>query len=137
LLLLGPCFPSHPQADELPLDTVAADIHRTFSRGDYFKLGCALCVLLGDRLLTRPQRLVAFAILCELYRHDKDGGNGGANPFLPFFLEAVEAPGCDGSERQFLKDLLLSTPAYRKTTERSARALVEEYDARVAASGGK
>lgn len=37
------------------LDNVAQKFHRTFTRNDHFKVGCALCILLCDNLLTRTQ----------------------------------------------------------------------------------
>lgn len=37
------------------LENVAQKFHRTFTRNDHFKVGCALCILLGDNLLTRTQ----------------------------------------------------------------------------------
>ena len=102
------------QEDSVPLEKVAVDFHRNFARNDYFKLGCALCILLSDDLLTRPQRLVAYLILCECQNDMK--------PFLPFFLEAVEN-GTDGCERQFLKTLLTDAgDTYRKSVEKSAKA---------------
>jgi hypothetical protein len=117
-----PRAPGSPPQVDVPLKGVAEDFHRNFARNDYFKLGCAICILLTDQLLTRPQRLVAFSILCELYR------NEDTNPFLPFFLEAVEN-GTDGCERQFLKDLLTALETYRKSVEKSAKALIDEYEA--------
>ena len=36
------------------------------------------------------QRIVAFSILCELYRNEANG----TNPFLPFFLDALEVQRC-------------------------------------------
>mmetsp|Transcript_59843 Transcript_59843/g.81852 ORF Transcript_59843/g.81852 Transcript_59843/m.81852 type:complete len:437 (-) Transcript_59843:517-1827(-) len=109
--------------DNLPLESVASDFHRTFTRNDYFKLGCAICILLLDQLLTRSQRLVAFSILCELYRNEANG----TNPFLPFFLEALEH-GSDPCEKQFLKDLLCHTPSYRESVRKSARVLIDDFE---------
>lgn len=37
------------------LENVAQKFHRIFTRNDYFKVGCALCILLCDNLLTRTQ----------------------------------------------------------------------------------
>ena len=109
------------QEDSVPLEKVAVDFHRNFARNDYFKLGCALCILLSDDLLTRPQRLVAYLILCECQNDMK--------PFLPFFLEAVEN-GTDGCERQFLKTLLTDAgDTYRKSVEKSAKALIDAFEA--------
>jgi hypothetical protein len=76
------------------------------------------------------QRLVAFSLLCELCKAES-----GVNPFLPFIIEALEATR-DGCEKTFLRDLLVSSPAYHKATERSARALVAEYEAKGDGGGG-
>lgn len=37
------------------LENVAQKFHRIFTRNDHFKVGCALCILLCDNLLTRTQ----------------------------------------------------------------------------------
>lgn len=37
------------------LESVAQKFHRIFTRGEHFKVGCALCILLHDNLLTRTQ----------------------------------------------------------------------------------
>mmetsp|Transcript_84002 Transcript_84002/g.237801 ORF Transcript_84002/g.237801 Transcript_84002/m.237801 type:complete len:449 (+) Transcript_84002:230-1576(+) len=108
-----------------PLETVASDFHRTFTRNDYFKLGCAICMMLLDQLLTQSQRIVAFSILCELYRNDAQG----TNPFLSFFLEALETSR-DACEKQFLKDLLHSQHAYRESVRKSASLLIMETEER-------
>lgn len=72
-----------------------------------------LCYDGGRCLLT--QRLVGFAIVWELYRADAVGGS--TNPFLPFFLEALDAASTDASEKKYLAQLL-ATP-----TSRDVRAL--------------
>jgi hypothetical protein len=43
------------QVDHLPLEAVANDFLRTFTQQDYFKTGCAICILISDQLLTRSQ----------------------------------------------------------------------------------
>jgi hypothetical protein len=53
------------------------------------------------------QRLVGFSILWDLYRADAAGGS--TNPFLPFFLEALEDAATDASEKKFLAQLLASS----------------------------
>lgn len=57
------------------------------------------------------QRIVSFSILCDLYRNDANG----TNPFLPFFLEAIEK-GTDPVERQYLVHLLCSPPTNRNVS---------------------
>ncbi|CAN0473352.1 unnamed protein product, partial [Laminaria digitata] len=37
------------------LENVAQKFHRIFTRNEHFKVGCALCILLCDNLLTRTQ----------------------------------------------------------------------------------
>lgn len=57
------------------------------------------------------QRVVSFSILCDLYRNEANG----TNPFLPFFLEAIEK-GTDPVERQYLVHLLCSPPTNRNVS---------------------
>lgn len=74
----------------------------------------SLLLLAEEALLTVEsvaQRLVGFSILWDLYRADAAGGS--ANPFLPFFLEALEDAATDASEKKFLAQLLVS-PASRE-----------------------
>ncbi|CAM9440327.1 unnamed protein product [Ectocarpus sp. 6 AP-2014] len=105
------------------LENVAQKFHRTFTRNDHFKVGCALCILLCDNLLTRTQRVVSFSILCDLYRNDANG----TNPFLPFFLEAIEK-GTDPVERQYLVHLLCSPPTNRNSARKNALQVIAEYE---------
>lgn len=48
-----PCFAVQDEDDIL--ENVAQKFHRIFTRDDHFKVGCALCILLCDNLLTRTQ----------------------------------------------------------------------------------
>lgn len=110
--------------DDRPLEHAASTFHRTFTKSDHFKVGCAVCILLQDNLLTPAQRLVGFSILCDLYRNAGDG----TNPFLPVFLEALET-GSDQCEKQFLVHLLCSPPSNRDFQRKSARTIIDEYKA--------
>lgn len=65
------------------------------------------------------QRVVSFSILCDLYRNDANG----TNPFLPFFLEAIEK-GTDPVERQYLVHLLCSPPTNRNVSIASSAVVV-------------
>ena len=127
--------------DERPLQVAFDQFLRVFNKVDHFKLGCAVCVLLRDNLLTRAQRIVAFYVLCDLYRNEASG----VNPFLPVFLEPLEklqkhggggggggggeAAGDDGSlacERNFLTHLLCSPPSNRDAAGKSAKAIIAD-----------
>eukprot|EP00639_Heterosigma_akashiwo_P005405 CAMPEP_0194585130 /NCGR_PEP_ID=MMETSP0292-20121207/17543_1 /TAXON_ID=39354 /ORGANISM="Heterosigma akashiwo, Strain CCMP2393" /LENGTH=115 /DNA_ID=CAMNT_0039440467 /DNA_START=158 /DNA_END=502 /DNA_ORIENTATION=- len=72
--------------DSGSLESLAAAFARTFARSDHFRVGLAVSSLLEDNLLTRTQRIVAFAVLFDLYKADKGG------PFLPVLAAAAEAP---------------------------------------------
>ena len=41
--------------DDRPLEHAASTFHRTFTKSDHFKVGCAVCILLQDNLLTPAQ----------------------------------------------------------------------------------
>ena len=124
---------------ERPLDAAFTQFLRVFSKVDHFKLGCAVCVLLRDNLLTQSQRIVAFYVLCDLYRNEASG----VNPFLPAFLEPLEklqkrgggneggggGGGDDASlacERNFLTHLLCSPPSNRDAAGKSASAIIAD-----------
>ena len=121
-----------------PFKDVASSFRSKFDRGDLFRVGATLCVLLEDDLLTRPERLVAFYLLHEAFHQDApsrlNGAGGGAgssaggadsggssssatsektiiganNPFTPFFVRGVERDDVDMGERLFVGKLLMS-----------------------------
>ena len=52
-----------------------------------------------------------------------------SNPFLSFFLEALETSR-DACEKQFLKDLLTHNTSYRESVRKSASLLIHETEER-------
>ena len=102
------------------LEKVTVSFHKSFSKVDYFKIGSIICILIEDKLLTRAERIVGFVILVDLYRMS-------FNPFLRFFLEALEK-GDDICERQFLVELLLHPSTSREATKKSAQSIITEFD---------
>jgi hypothetical protein len=134
-----------PQDDDHPLEHATTTFHRTFTKSDHFKVGCAICILIQDNLLTAAQvnppspchgsclpfksdpglplhqRLVGFSILCDLYRNESNG----TNPFLPVFLDALEK-GSDPCEKQFLVHLLCSPPSNRDVRPASTCAEIAQ-----------
>jgi len=69
--------------DEGSLDNVASAFQRTFTKSDHFRIGCAICMLLEDNLLTRAQRFAAFAVLYDMYKSERGG------PFLPVLVDGA------------------------------------------------
>jgi len=106
-----------------PLESVAKGFHTAITKQDNFKVGCVICILLQDNLLTRSERIVAFYLLCHLYRH-----HATANPFLLTFLEALEK-GNDICERQFLVHLLSAAPSSREAAKKSVKQITAEFQA--------
>ena len=99
-------------------DTKLEDIDelfgKSFPKSEHFRLGCGLCILLHDQLLTKSQRIVAFSILCDLFRSEQSG----TNPFLLFFLDSVEN-GTDQCEQRHLVQLLFSAPSNRESSKKT------------------
>ncbi|RMX67450.1 hypothetical protein KXD40_007902 [Peronospora effusa] len=94
--------------DDKPLEQVASMFLHTFTKSDHFKVGCTICILLEDNLLTSSQRIVSFAILSEVYRIE----GTTTNPFLPVFLDALEK-GSDLCEKKLIVHLLSAQGANR------------------------
>ncbi|KAG7397423.1 hypothetical protein PHYBOEH_000777 [Phytophthora boehmeriae] len=110
--------------DDKPLEQVSSMFLRTFTKNDHFKVGCTICILLQDNLLTSSQRMVGFSILCDLYRNE--GTN--TNPFLPVFLDALEKGSTDLCEKKFIVHLL-SAAANRDSSKKTAKQVITEFRA--------
>ncbi|TMW67177.1 hypothetical protein Poli38472_012293 [Pythium oligandrum] len=110
--------------DEKPLEQVGSSFARTFTKNDHFKVGCTICILLQDNLLTSSQRIVGLSILSDLYRSE----NTGTNPFLPVFFEVLEK-GSDLSEKRFVLHLLSTPSANRESSKKGAKTLLAEFRA--------
>lgn len=67
------------------------------------------------------QRIVAFSILCDLYRDDSTG----INPFLPIFLESI-TNATDICEKKFLIHLISSAPSNRDLSKITAQGKLQE-----------
>ncbi|ETI52033.1 hypothetical protein F441_04751 [Phytophthora nicotianae CJ01A1] len=109
--------------DDKPLEQVASMFLRTFTKNDHFKVGCTICILLQDNLLTSSQRIVSFSILSDLYRNE----GATTNPFLPVFLDALEK-GSDLCEKKFIVHLL-SPPSARESSKKTAKQMMAELRA--------
>jgi len=85
-----------------PLSRISDTFKGRFDRADLFRVGCALCVLVEDDLLTSSERLAAFYLLADGYSHN------GSNPFVPFFLHNLERKAVMPVEKKFVGQLLMS-----------------------------
>ncbi|KAL4156639.1 hypothetical protein PRNP1_005668 [Phytophthora ramorum] len=110
--------------DDKPLEQVASMFLHTFTKNDHFKVGCTICILLQDNLLTSSQRIVGFSILSDLYRNE----GTTTNPFLPVFLDALEK-GSDLCEKKLIVHLLTATSATRDSSKKAAKQLMAEFRA--------
>lgn len=88
-----------------PFESIASNFYKTFTKSDHFKLGCVICMLLQDQLLTSNQRLVGFFLLYDMYRTEQQG----TTPFVPFVLDALEQS-TDQAEKKFLMQIVTSPP---------------------------
>ncbi|KAI9914637.1 hypothetical protein PsorP6_007296 [Peronosclerospora sorghi] len=110
--------------DEKPLEQVTSMFLRTFTKNDHFKVGCTICILLQDNLLTSSQRIVSFSLLSDLYRNE----GSTMNPFVPVFLEALEK-GSDGGEKKFLVHLLSASSSSRDSSKKTAKQVLADVRA--------
>merc|ERR1719238_2380219 len=88
-----------------PFENIAQSFYRSFPKSEQFKVGCVICMLLQDQLLTQTQRLVGFYLLYDIYRNE----TLPTTPFVPIVLETVEQTS-DVVERKFLLQFLTSPP---------------------------
>ena len=115
-----------------PLSRISDTFKGRFVRSDLFRVGCALCVLVEDDLLTGAERLVAFYLLADAYSHN------GSNPFIPFFLHNLERKTVNAVEKKFVGQLLLSSSDSSNSSsssslskdigKRTASAILVEYE---------
>lgn len=106
----------------VPFETIAQSFYRSFPKSEQFKVGCVICMLLQDKLLTQTQRLVGFYLLYDIYRNET---SLPTTPFVPIVLETVEQTS-DVVERTFLLQFLTSPP--KELPKQSVRDFLATYD---------
>ncbi|XP_047000299.1 CCR4-NOT transcription complex subunit 11 [Schistocerca americana] len=81
---------SEDNVDNQTLETLSAQMHQCFSKQDFYKVGCAIILLLQQAdLLPKPtQRMAAICLLHELYR----GEGMSTNPFAAVFVHLLHPP---------------------------------------------
>mmetsp|Transcript_102355 Transcript_102355/g.219058 ORF Transcript_102355/g.219058 Transcript_102355/m.219058 type:complete len:423 (+) Transcript_102355:63-1331(+) len=104
-----------------PFESIAQSFYRSFPKSEQFKVGCVICMLLQDQLLTQAQRLMGFYLLYDIYRNE----TLPTTPFVPIVLETVEQTS-DLVERKFLLQFLTSPP--KELPKQSIRDFLASYD---------
>lgn len=102
-------------------ESIAQTFYKSFPKSEQFKVGCVICMLLQDQLLTQTQRLVGFYLLYDIYRNE----TLSTTPFVPIVLETVEQTG-DVVERKFLLQFLTSPP--KELPKQSVRDFLSSFD---------
>eukprot|EP01087_Luapelamoeba_hula_P015749 TRINITY_DN4743_c0_g2_i1.p1 TRINITY_DN4743_c0_g2~~TRINITY_DN4743_c0_g2_i1.p1 ORF type:complete len:537 (+),score=124.56 TRINITY_DN4743_c0_g2_i1:110-1720(+) len=100
------------------LETIAAKVHSAFPRNEHFKVGCALYLLLQDRLLPGGllARLSAFYVLYDLYASEPLA----SNPFLPMFIDTLAANDTTLATATVVPSITTSTPPSSSTSPTTA-----------------
>mmetsp|Transcript_20819 Transcript_20819/g.58671 ORF Transcript_20819/g.58671 Transcript_20819/m.58671 type:complete len:420 (-) Transcript_20819:109-1368(-) len=104
-----------------PFENIAQSFYRSFPKSEQFKVGCVVCMLLQDQLLTQTQRIVGFYLLYDIYRNE----TLPTTPFVPIVLETVEQTN-DTLERKFLLQFLTSPP--KELPKQSVSDFLASYD---------
>mmetsp|Transcript_91518 Transcript_91518/g.262082 ORF Transcript_91518/g.262082 Transcript_91518/m.262082 type:complete len:424 (-) Transcript_91518:42-1313(-) len=104
-----------------PFENIAQSFYRSFPKPEQFKVGCVICMLLQDQLLTQTQRLVGFYLLYDIYRNEALP----TTPFVPIVLETVEQTK-DAVERKFLLQFLTSPP--KELPKQTVRDFLASHD---------
>mmetsp|Transcript_36655 Transcript_36655/g.101835 ORF Transcript_36655/g.101835 Transcript_36655/m.101835 type:complete len:420 (-) Transcript_36655:29-1288(-) len=104
-----------------PFENIAQSFYRSFPKSEQFKVGCVICMLLQDQLLTQTQRIVGFYLLYDIYRNE----TLPTTPFVPIVLETVEQTS-DMVERKFLLQFLTSPP--KELPKQSVSDFFASYD---------
>eukprot|EP00927_Polykrikos_kofoidii_P074884 TRINITY_DN7093_c0_g2_i1.p1 TRINITY_DN7093_c0_g2~~TRINITY_DN7093_c0_g2_i1.p1 ORF type:complete len:429 (+),score=82.11 TRINITY_DN7093_c0_g2_i1:89-1375(+) len=102
-------------------ESIVSSFLKSFQKSEHFRVGCAICMLLEDQLLSQTQRLVGFYLLYEMYRNE----SLPTTPFVPIVLDTVEKTS-DLVERRFLLQFLTSPP--KELPKQSVRGFIASHD---------
>ncbi|OQR94476.1 hypothetical protein ACHHYP_01259 [Achlya hypogyna] len=121
---MGPLLALLSEEDK-SMEVVVSNFLRSFTKNDHFKVGCMVCLMLADNVLTSTQRVVGFFLLTDVFRNETN-----TNPFFPSLVEALEAPLGDPAEKRFLIHLLarMSSPGTEPTKKNlNAKQLLAHF----------
>ncbi|EQC34144.1 hypothetical protein SDRG_08352 [Saprolegnia diclina VS20] len=121
---MGPLLALLSEEDK-SVEVVVSMFLRSFTKNDHFKVGCMVCLMVADNVLTSNQRVVGFSILTEVFRNETN-----TNPFFPSLVEALEAPVGDPAEKRYLIHLLarMSAPGSEPSKKNlNAKQLLQHF----------
>ncbi|XXG60616.1 hypothetical protein AAC387_Pa04g2475 [Persea americana] len=116
-------------SDQRPFDEIFVDFFSKFLRESHFRVCCSIATLLEDKKMLKPgQRLVAFAILHEVYPPQQSS----ANPFMSFLINAACDEAAEKLERGFILQLLgsagVGTNNSKEILKQSAADFIKGFD---------
>ncbi|PHT48055.1 hypothetical protein CQW23_12263 [Capsicum baccatum] len=112
--------------DHRPFDEIVADFISSFRPHRQFYACISLALILDEKLLEPAQRLVAFAILQQVYSPQVPS----SNPFISLLVNAACDEGAEQRERAFILQLLgsASSTSSREVLKQSATDHMKMFD---------
>ncbi|PHU17515.1 hypothetical protein BC332_13210 [Capsicum chinense] len=112
--------------DHRPFDEIVADFISSFRTHRQFYACISLALILDEKLLEPAQRLVAFAILQQVYSPQVPS----SNPFISLLVNAACDEGAEQRERAFILQLLgsASSTSSREVLKQSATDHMKMFD---------
>ena len=83
-----------------PLETLGPKFFKNINKTNQFKLACAICILLQDKMLGLTDRLVGTYILYKFQNIDLS-----SNPFLPILVSQLHDKTTHITEKYFIATL--------------------------------
>lgn len=104
---------SEKSIDHQSFEAISSHIIKKFNRNDYLSVGTLLSLLIKNNDLPETtNRLVAYYILYDIFRHDSDDVSPKESPFQYFLFSLIEAKDSiyklNTVERNFIVQLLSS-----------------------------
>ncbi|WMV24992.1 hypothetical protein MTR67_018377 [Solanum verrucosum] len=112
--------------DHRPFDEIVADFTSSFPPHRQFYACISLALILDEKLLKPAQRLVAFAILLQVYSSQEPS----SNPFISLLVNAACDEGAEQRERAFILQLLgpACSTSSREVLKQSATDYMKMFD---------
>ncbi|XP_058101608.1 uncharacterized protein LOC131245875 [Magnolia sinica] len=114
-------------ADQRPLEEIAAEFSSKFSREIQFDMCCSLATLLEEKMMLKPgRRLIAFALLHQAYSKQQSS----SNPFISFLINAACDDATEKTERAFILQLLgpAGSSTSKEVLKQSSVDFIKGYD---------
>ena len=112
--------------DHRPFDQIVADFASSFPPPRQFSACICLALILDGKLLKPAQRLVAYAILQQVYSSQEPS----SNPFISLLVNAACDEEAERCERAFILQLLgsASSTSSREVLKQSATDYMKMFD---------